>query len=53
LKAGESKTVKLEVLPRQLESWSTKEDKWIRAAGSRTVSVGANSRDLRLEQTID
>jgi beta-glucosidase len=53
LRAGESKTVTLNVAPRQLEYWSTANGKWMRAAGSRTLSVGASSRDLKLEQAID
>ncbi|HEX7728196.1 MAG TPA: glycoside hydrolase family 3 C-terminal domain-containing protein [Terracidiphilus sp.] len=52
LAAGESKLVTLHVAPRQLEYWSTKDGKWQRAAGKRVVSVGASSRDLRLNQTI-
>ena len=53
LAAGEAKTVTLHVEPRQLQYWSTKEGKWITATGKRTVSVGASSRDLRLNETID
>ena len=53
LKPGESQTVTLHVPPRQLEYWSTKDQKWVRATGKRTVSVGASSRDLRLHQDID
>ena len=51
--AGTSKEVTIHVASRQLEYWSTKEGKWVRAAGKRTLSVGASSRDLRLEQVID
>jgi beta-glucosidase len=51
--AGESKTVTMHVAPRQLQYWSTAETKWVTASGKRTVSVGASSRDLRLNQTID
>ncbi|MDR3741329.1 MAG: glycoside hydrolase family 3 C-terminal domain-containing protein [Terracidiphilus sp.] len=51
--AGGSKDVALHVAPRQLEYWSTAQGKWVRAAGKRTVSVGASSRDLRLHETID
>jgi beta-glucosidase len=51
--AGESKTVTLHVPLRQLQYWSTADGKWITATGKRTVSVGASSRDLRLDQTID
>ena len=53
LAAGESKAVTLHVAERQLQYWSTKEGKWVTATGKRTVSVGASSRDLRLNQTID
>ena len=53
LAAGEAKTVTLRVEPRQLQYWSTKDGKWGAAAGKRTVSVGASSRDLRVEQAID
>jgi beta-glucosidase len=51
--AGASKEVTIHVAPRQLEYWSTRDGKWLRAAGKRTLSVGASSRDLRMEQTID
>ena len=51
--AGETKGVTLHVAPRQLQYWSTKDSKWERASGKRVVSVGASSRDLRLEQSID
>jgi len=53
LAAGEMKTATLHVAPRQLQYWSTKDSKWITAAGKRTVSVGASSRDLRVEQSIN
>jgi len=53
LGAGEGKTVTLHVEPRQLQYWSTKDAAWKTATGKRTVSVGASSRDLRVEQAID
>jgi beta-glucosidase len=54
LQPGETKSVMLHVPLRQLQYWSTAEDKWLVAAGPRTVYVGASSRDLRLhaETTI-
>ena len=52
LVAGEAKTVTLRIPARQLEYWSTATGKWVTASGRRTVSVGAPSRDLRLEQSI-
>jgi beta-glucosidase len=53
LAAGESKTVTLHVALRQLQYWSTKDGKWQTATGKRIVSVGASSRDLRLNQSIE
>lgn len=50
--AGASKAITIHVAPRQLQYWSTKEQTWVRASGQRVVSVGASSRDLRLQQTI-
>ena len=49
---GASKEVTIHVAPRQLQYWSTKEQKWVKAPGKRVLSVGASSRDLRLRQTI-
>ena len=51
--AGASKEVTIHVAPRQLQYWSTKEGKWVTATGKRTLSVGASSRDLRMNQAID
>jgi beta-glucosidase len=53
LAVGETKTVTLHVPLRQLQYWSTTSSKWVTATGKRTVSVGASSRDLRVEQSID
>jgi beta-glucosidase len=53
LAAGESKTVTLHVPLRQLQYWSTASGSWVKAKDQRTVSVGASSRDLRVEQSID
>jgi beta-glucosidase len=50
--AGVSKDITIHVAPRQLEYWSTQEQRWVRAPGERVLSVGASSRDLRLQQTI-
>jgi beta-glucosidase len=47
--AGGIRTVTLHVAPRQLQYWSTVDGKWLTPSGQRTVSVGASSRDLRLE----
>jgi beta-glucosidase len=50
---GESRNLTLHIAPRQLQYWSTKDGRWITAYGKRTLSVGASSRDLRLNQEID
>jgi beta-glucosidase len=50
---NESRSVTLHVAPRQLQYWSTKEQKWVTATSKRTVSVGGSSRDLRLNQAIE
>jgi len=47
--AGESRDVTLHVEPRRLEYWSTDNDRWERATGTRTVYVAASSRDIRLQ----
>ncbi len=51
--AGETKAVTLHVPMRQLQYWSTADEKWVTVTGKRTLSVGASSRDLRLQQTIN
>jgi beta-glucosidase len=38
---------------RQLQYWSTKDQKWDTAVGMRTISVGGSSRDLPLQAEID
>jgi beta-glucosidase len=52
LKPGDRQNVVIHVAPRQLQYWSTRDNRWITANGKRVVSVGASSRDLRLEQSI-
>lgn len=49
---GVAKDLTIHVAPRQLQYWSTREQKWVRAPGRRVLGVGASSRDLRLQQTI-
>jgi beta-glucosidase len=51
--AGQTKTVNLHVDPRQLQYWSTKEQKWETPTGPRTVSVGGSSRSLPLHASIE
>jgi beta-glucosidase len=51
--AGATKTVALHVPERSLQYWSPLTATWVTAAGKRSVSVGASSRDLRLTQVIE
>ncbi len=53
LAAGEVSVVTLHVPLRQLQYWSTISHSWVTATGKRTLSVGASSRDLRVEQAIN
>jgi beta-glucosidase len=48
LSAGQTRHLQLHVASRALEYWSAVELKWVRAFGTRAVSVGASSRDLKL-----
>lgn len=52
LRAGQTKTVISHVPSRQLQYWSTNDHQWVKAGGIRTISVGASSRDFRLEQQV-
>ncbi|MFP5227487.1 MAG: glycoside hydrolase family 3 protein [Acidobacteriota bacterium] len=51
--AGQTRTVTLHVPLRQLQYWSTKEQKWVTAQGERTLGVGGSSRSLPLHTEID
>jgi beta-glucosidase len=51
--AGATKTVTLHVPTRQLQYWSTKDQKWITASGKRMLSVGGSSRSRPLKKEID
>ncbi len=53
LKAGEARLITVHVPARSLEYWSTAEKQWKRAAGTRTIHVGASSKDLRLKADIN
>ncbi len=53
LKAGQKKTVQFHVPLRQLQSWSTSRHQWFKVEGTRILSIGASSRDLRLQQAIE
>jgi len=50
--AGQSKLVTLRLPRRRLEYWSTADNRWETATGSRTLYVGSSSRDPRLQQDV-
>lgn len=52
LQPGESKTVTVRLPPRRFQYWSAEKGAWARAAGKRTIEVGASSRDTRLHTSI-
>lgn len=51
--AGQTKVVTLHVPKRQLQYWSTRDQKWETPQGKRALSVGGSSRSLPLHQEID
>jgi beta-glucosidase len=46
--AGQSRHLQLHVAPRALQYWSSLQRGWVRAIGTRAVSVATSSRDARL-----
>ncbi len=52
LAPGASQTVSIHLDRRRFQYWSTKDNSWQDALGLRTVSVGASSRDLRLNAQL-
>ena len=52
LRAGRAQIARLHVPLRQLQYWSTANSRWVTAIGRRTLSVGASSNDMRLEEII-
>lgn len=53
LASGEASTVTVVLEPRALSYWSTESDAWQTPPGTRPVHVGASSRDLRLETSLE
>ncbi len=53
LTPGERREVTVHVGARQLSYWSVDADRWVRATGTRTIYVGASSRDIRLETSAE
>lgn len=52
LNAGQSQDVILHVPLRSLEYWSSNTNRWMVATGPRKLHVGASSRDLRIDTTV-
>ncbi len=53
LAPGESKQVVVHIAPRQLQYWSTAQQRWVTPPGARSLWVGGSSRDHRLEGRIE
>jgi beta-glucosidase len=49
IKAGESGTATFNLRRRDISYWDTAKQNWVVPAGSFAVSVGASSRDIKLE----
>jgi beta-glucosidase len=45
--------VTIDVTPRELSYWSTREGHWVLGTGERSVLVGSSSRDIRLEGSLN
>ncbi|WP_433251652.1 fibronectin type III-like domain-contianing protein [Actinomadura nitritigenes] len=52
LPPGASRTVTLHITARDLSSWSTAKQNWVRGTGDRTVQAGSSSTDLPLTTTV-
>jgi beta-glucosidase len=53
LAAGQSRDVTIHVPARQLQYWSVADNGWKFPTGTRTVFVGASSRDVRAQADLD
>lgn len=53
LAAGQSRTVELTVPREDLAHWDIRLEDWVVEGGRHAVAVGASSRDLRLETTVE
>jgi beta-glucosidase len=49
LEGGRKKQVRIHISKRELSYWSTALQRWVLPGGKRTISVGASSRDFRLQ----
>ena len=53
LAPGEGQTVTFRLRSRNLSYWSVRQHRWVLEGGTFRLSVGASSRDLRLDTTIE
>jgi beta-glucosidase len=53
LQPNETREVQLHIAPRTFQFWSTAENKWVFASGSRTLHVGGDSRHLSQTTNLD
>lgn len=52
LQPGESQTLTMEIDPKDLASFNTKQSAWVADAGSYTFKIGTSSRDIKYTQTL-
>lgn len=52
LKAGETKTVTMEINKRDLSYYSESQKDWVAEPGKYTIKVGASSKDIKLTSTL-
>ncbi|MDV3125271.1 glycoside hydrolase family 3 C-terminal domain-containing protein [Mycobacterium sp. 21AC1] len=52
LQPGERYTVEIPVRRKDLAYWDVRQDRWVVESGEYAVSVGASSRDLRVDATV-
>jgi len=52
LEAGEEKKVTVELSDRAFKFWNISTGDWCTESGEYTISVGASSRDIKLEETV-
>jgi beta-glucosidase len=53
LNPGQSRQVSIPVDPQAMAFWSTRDHRWVVEGGSYVIAVGASSRDLRLQASIE
>jgi beta-glucosidase len=53
LNPGQSRQVSIPVDPQAMAFWSARDHRWVLEGGSYVIAVGASSRDLRLQTSIE